>query len=75
MKRKPIDVPASSELPQDEQQAPERGAQEISPGEREAERQRQQDQNPSGTAEGRDVPPADVDNGVRGRKSPWMGGG
>ena len=54
----------------------ERGAQEESPGEREAKRAQTMRQDPSRPEEGRDVPPErEVVAGKRTRKSPWMGGG
>jgi hypothetical protein len=58
---------------ENEQRDRDRGAQEVSTGEREAaDRAKQRG---TGKAEGRDVPPEDAGKPKRDPSSPWMGGG
>lgn len=53
----------------------ERGAQEVSTGEREAMHRKQDLDKVRTSTEGRDGPPADADGGKRDEDSPWLGGG
>ena len=60
----------------DEQGDERRGAQQESPAEREAKKDRAKEQDLEKPAEGRDQPPAEtLEQGKRSPKSPWMGGG
>lgn len=53
----------------------ERGAQEVSTGERAAADRKRELEKGGTSAEGRDGPPADADGGKRDEDSPWLGGG
>ena len=67
---------ASAVLMIDEPNLTTRGAQEVTPGEREARKQAERQQDLEQPPEGRDVPPADeAKRGTRTPNSPWMGGG
>lgn len=53
-----------------------RGAQQVSPAEREAKKNPANQQDLEKPPQGRDEPPAEpVKKGKRGPESPWMGGG
>jgi hypothetical protein len=60
----------------DEQGDERRGAQQETPSEREAKKNRATKQDLAQPPEGRDEPPAEtVEDGKRDPKSPWLGGG